>query len=54
MDHGFEAPIRAGVRFHDLLVVSLGGKGQYNHVVDTAGAATSGSSTTPSTVASYP
>ncbi|GHF91194.1 hypothetical protein GCM10018790_80400 [Kitasatospora xanthocidica] len=54
MDHGFEAPTRAGVRFHDLLVVSLGGKGQYNHVVDTTGAATSGTSTTPSTVTAYP
>ncbi|MFJ9453763.1 discoidin domain-containing protein [Kitasatospora sp. NPDC101447] len=54
MDHGFEAPTRAGVRFHDLLVVSLGGKGQYNHVIDGTGAATSGSSTTPSTVVAYP
>lgn len=54
MDHGFEAPTRAGVRFHDLLVVSLGGKGQYDHVVDGTGAATSGTSTTPSTVVAYP
>ncbi|MEU9077688.1 discoidin domain-containing protein [Kitasatospora sp. NPDC048538] len=54
MDHGFEAPTRAGVRFHDLLVVSLGGKGQYNHVIDGTGAATSGTSTTPSTVVAYP
>ncbi|MER5833766.1 coagulation factor 5/8 type domain-containing protein [Streptomyces sp. NPDC002130] len=27
--HGFAAPNRPGVRFHDLLVVSLGGNGQY-------------------------
>ncbi|GAA2810129.1 discoidin domain-containing protein [Kitasatospora sp. CM 4170] len=54
MDHGFEAPVRPGVRFHDLLVVSLGGNGQYEHVINGTGAATSGTSTTPSTVMSYP
>lgn len=52
--HGFESPTRAGVRFHDLLVVSLGGNGQYEHVINETGAATSGTSTTPSTVVSYP
>ncbi|MFG3053110.1 discoidin domain-containing protein [Kitasatospora sp. NPDC048239] len=54
MDHGFEAPVRPGVRFHDLLVVSLGGQGQYEHVVNSTGAATSGTGTTPSTVVSFP
>lgn len=34
MDHGFEAPVRPGVRFHDLLVVSLGGNGRFEHVVN--------------------
>ncbi|MFI1303101.1 coagulation factor 5/8 type domain-containing protein [Streptomyces sioyaensis] len=53
-DHGFEAPSTPGVRLHDLLVVSLGGKGQYEHVVNGIGAPTSGSSTVPSTVVSYP
>ncbi|GGU96149.1 hypothetical protein GCM10010211_74150 [Streptomyces albospinus] len=53
-DHGFAAPNAPGVRFHDLLVVSLGGKDQYEHVVNTTGAATTGTSTTPSTVVSYP
>ncbi|WP_405774826.1 coagulation factor 5/8 type domain-containing protein [Streptomyces sp. NBC_00859] len=53
-DHGFAAPDKAGVKFHDLLVVSLGGKGQYNHVINNTGAATSGTSTVPSTVVSYP
>ncbi|MFI8278898.1 discoidin domain-containing protein [Streptomyces sp. NPDC085929] len=53
-DHGFQAPVKPGVRFHDLLVVSLGGKGQYEHVVNTTGAPTSGTSTTPSTVVSFP
>ncbi|WP_406135277.1 coagulation factor 5/8 type domain-containing protein [Streptomyces sp. NBC_01089] len=53
-DHGFAAPDKAGVKFHDLLVVSLGGKGQYNHVINNTGSATSGTSTVPSTVVSYP
>ncbi|MER7534059.1 discoidin domain-containing protein [Streptomyces sp. NPDC097704] len=53
-DHGFRAPVKPGVRFHDLLVVSLGGKGQYEHVVNGIGAPTSGTDTVPSTVVSYP
>jgi hypothetical protein len=53
-DHGFQAPVRPGVRFHDLLVVSLGGKGQYEHVINSTGAPTSGTSTTPSTVIAFP
>ncbi|WUH16067.1 coagulation factor 5/8 type domain-containing protein [Streptomyces sp. NBC_00366] len=51
---GFAAPNRAGVRFHDLLVVSLGGKGQYERVINETGSPTSGTSTVPSTVVSYP
>ncbi|MEF9886110.1 discoidin domain-containing protein [Streptomyces sp. P9-A4] len=53
-DHGFRAPVKPGVRFHDLLVVSLGGKGQYEHVINGVGAPTSGTATVPSTVVSYP
>ncbi|MFB6778840.1 discoidin domain-containing protein [Streptomyces sp. NPDC056352] len=53
-DHGFEAPVKSGVKFHDLLVVSLGGQGQYEHVINNTGAATSGTSTVPSTVVSFP
>ncbi|MFD0074339.1 discoidin domain-containing protein [Streptomyces sp. NPDC127166] len=53
-DHGFRAPVKPGVRFHDLLVVSLGGNGQYEHVINGIGAPTSGTSTVPSTVVSYP
>ncbi|MFI5822267.1 coagulation factor 5/8 type domain-containing protein [Streptomyces rishiriensis] len=52
--HGFAAPTTPGVKFHDLLVVSLGGNGQYEHVVNDTGAPTSGTSTVPSTVVSYP
>src|SRR4051812_33620780 len=32
--HGFAAPDAPGVKFHDLLVVSLGGQGQYEHVIN--------------------
>ncbi|MEU3614631.1 coagulation factor 5/8 type domain-containing protein [Streptomyces sp. NPDC006872] len=52
--HGFAAPNVPGVKFHNLLVVSLGGKGQYEHVINDLGAPTSGTSTVPSTVVSYP
>ncbi|MGN5385316.1 discoidin domain-containing protein [Streptomyces sp. JL7001] len=53
-EHGFQAPVRPGVRFHDLLVVSLGGNGQYEHVINGTGAPTSGTSTVPSTIVSFP
>ncbi|MGW2389145.1 coagulation factor 5/8 type domain-containing protein [Streptomyces lydicamycinicus] len=53
-DHGFRAPGKPGVQLHHLLVVSLGGKGQYEHVINDLGAPTSGTSTVPSTVVSYP
>ncbi|MGW6854983.1 discoidin domain-containing protein [Streptomyces xanthophaeus] len=53
-EHGFRAPVKPGVKFHDLLVVSLGGNGQYEHVINGIGAPTSGTSTVPSTVVSFP
>ncbi|WP_424216577.1 discoidin domain-containing protein (plasmid) [Streptomyces sp. BI20] len=53
-DHGFKAPVKPGVKFHDLLVVSLGGNGQYEHVINSIGGPTSGTSTVPSTVTSFP
>ncbi|MCX4669160.1 coagulation factor 5/8 type domain-containing protein [Streptomyces sp. NBC_01381] len=53
-EHGFAAPNTPGVKFHHLLVVSLGGKGQYAHVINATGAPTSGSDTVPSTVVSFP
>ncbi|MFD9762776.1 coagulation factor 5/8 type domain-containing protein [[Kitasatospora] papulosa] len=52
--HGFQAPVKPGVKFHDLLVVSLGGKGQYNHVINDTGSPTSGDTTVPSQVVSFP
>ena len=53
VDNGFEAPNKQGVKFHDLLTVSLGGKGTISHVVDNTGAPTS-KKTTPSYIPSYP
>ncbi|MFJ7195136.1 MULTISPECIES: coagulation factor 5/8 type domain-containing protein [unclassified Streptomyces] len=53
-DHGFQAPVKPGVKFHDLLVVSLGGKGQYEHVINDTGSPTSGTDTVPSKVVSFP
>ncbi|MFD9074246.1 coagulation factor 5/8 type domain-containing protein, partial [Streptomyces lasiicapitis] len=52
--HGFAAPTKPGVKFHHLLVVSLGGKGQYERVINDTGAPTSGTDTIPSKVVSYP
>ncbi|MFG2869246.1 discoidin domain-containing protein [Streptomyces sp. NPDC048338] len=52
--HGFKAPVKPGVKFHSLLVVSLSGNGQYDHVINDTGAPTSGTSTVPSTVVSFP
>ncbi|ASQ98794.1 coagulation factor 5/8 type domain-containing protein [Streptomyces sp. 11-1-2] len=52
--HGFAAPNTSGVKFHNLLVVSLGGQGQYERVINDIGSPTSGTTTVPSTVVSYP
>ncbi|WP_432131412.1 coagulation factor 5/8 type domain-containing protein [Streptomyces tendae] len=52
--HGFATPNRSGVRFHGLLVVSLGGNGQYECVINDTGSPTSGTDTVPSKVVQYP
>ncbi|MYW63131.1 sialidase [Streptomyces sp. SID8379] len=52
--HGFQVPVKSGVKLHDIQVISLGGKGQYAHVVNNTGAPTSGTSTTPSKITSFP
>ncbi|GGL62673.1 hypothetical protein GCM10010129_02830 [Streptomyces fumigatiscleroticus] len=52
--HGFQVPVRSGIRLHDIMVISLGGKGQYAHVVNDTGAPTSGTSTVPSKVTQFP
>ena len=53
-DHGFEVPTTAGVRMHDLTVVSLAGDGEFNHVINDVGPPTVGTATVPSTVTNYP
>ncbi|SCF21103.1 discoidin domain-containing protein [Micromonospora mirobrigensis] len=52
--HSFEAPVTPGVRFHDLLTVSLGGNGSITHVVNDTGAAAQGTATVPVNLVSYP
>ncbi|WP_329241712.1 discoidin domain-containing protein [Streptomyces sp. NBC_01478] len=52
--HGFQVPVRTGIKLHDILVISLGGKGQYAHVVNDTGAPTSGTDTVPSKITSFP
>ncbi|MFF9060545.1 discoidin domain-containing protein [Streptomyces sp. NPDC014882] len=52
--HGFQVPVRPGVRLHSLQVISLGGKGQYAHVVNDTGAPTSGTDTIPSKITQFP
>ncbi|WUN35601.1 chitobiase/beta-hexosaminidase C-terminal domain-containing protein [Kitasatospora sp. NBC_00315] len=51
--HSFEVPNNAGVKFHDLLSVSLGNQGSITHVINDTGALTPTDST-PSNVVSYP
>ncbi len=52
--HGFQVPVKSGVKLHDIQVISLGGKGQYAHVVNDIGAPTSGTSTTLSKITQFP
>ncbi|MEV8034276.1 discoidin domain-containing protein [Streptomyces sp. NPDC086182] len=52
--HGFQVPVKTGIKLHDILVISLGGKGQYAHVVNNTGAPTSGTDTVPSKVTQFP
>ena len=52
--HSFEVPINAGVQFHDILTVSLGGKGSITHVINDTGATAQGTSTVPVDIVSFP
>jgi hypothetical protein len=52
-DHSFEAPNTSGVKFHDLLTVSLGGVGTITHIINSTGGP-SNSSTTVADLVSYP
>jgi hypothetical protein len=51
---GFEVPDTPGVKFHDLLTVSLGGNGTITHVINNTGAAATGTATVPVDLVSYP
>ena len=51
--HAFEVPNVAGVKFHDLLTVSLNYMGTITHVINDTGAVTP-TGTTPSNLVSYP
>ena len=53
-DHGFEVPDKPGVKIHDALTVSLGGKGTITNVVNAAGGPAEGHKTIPSYLAEYP
>ncbi|MEU8261882.1 discoidin domain-containing protein [Micromonospora sp. NPDC048999] len=52
--HSFEAPNKAGVRFHNLLTVSLGGSGSITHVINDTGATAQGTATVPVYLVNYP
>ncbi|WP_308169568.1 discoidin domain-containing protein [Acrocarpospora catenulata] len=54
VDRVFEVPIKAGVKFHSLLAVSLGGNGIINHVINDTGGPAQGTATIPAKVVSYP
>jgi hypothetical protein len=52
--HGFQVPVKSGIKLHSIQVISLGGKGQYAHVVNDTGAPTSGTDTIPSKITQFP
>ncbi|HEX4690224.1 MAG TPA: coagulation factor 5/8 type domain-containing protein [Solirubrobacteraceae bacterium] len=52
--HAFEVPVRPGVRFHDLLTVSLNHAGTIDHVINDTGAPVTPDIQGPSNVVSYP
>ena len=52
-DHSFEAPNTPGVKFHNLVTVSLGGVGTISHIINNTGGP-SNSSTNIADLANYP
>ncbi len=52
-DHSFEAPDTSGVAFHDLVIVSLGGVGTINHIINETGGPVN-STTQTAYMVSYP
>ncbi|MEV6966246.1 discoidin domain-containing protein [Hamadaea sp. NPDC051192] len=53
-EHGFEVPVTANVKFHDLLTVSLGGNGTIAHVINSTGGPAQGTATVPVNIVSFP
>jgi hypothetical protein len=53
-DRGFEVPVNAGVKLHDVLTVSLGGMGTIDHVVNNTGGPAQGTATVPVYLVSFP
>ncbi|MEP7765763.1 discoidin domain-containing protein [Sanguibacter sp. 25GB23B1] len=53
-ESGIEAPVAPGVRFHNMLTVSLGGNGIINHVINDTGDVAQGTDTIPSYLVSNP
>ena len=53
-DRGFEVPVTAGVRLHDVLTVSLGGNGVIDHVVNNTGGPAQGTATVPVDIVNFP
>ncbi len=52
-EHSFEVPNTSGVKFHDLVTVSLGGVGTINHIINDTGGP-SNSSTNVADLVNYP
>ncbi len=52
-DHSFEAPNTSGVQFHNLVIVSLGGVGTINHIINEIGGPVN-STTQTAYLVSYP
>jgi F5/8 type C domain-containing protein len=53
-ERGFEVPVNSGVRFRNLLTVSLGGNGTIAHVINDTGGPAQGVDTIPSYLVSFP
>jgi hypothetical protein len=51
--HSFEVPSTSGVRFHDMVTVSLGGTGTISHIINNTGGP-SNASTTVANLVSFP
>jgi hypothetical protein len=52
-DHAFEVPSVSGVKFHDMVTVSLGGVGTISHIINSTGGP-SNSSTNVAYLTNYP